>query len=151
MRSQAFLLLLTASASVTVFGSPICASTDKAGSPLVGSSAITDGSFAECDYKGAGPCQFFAADGAFSSGSSDCPAGINAGANNAPAPAVITHPVTFVPVPSGLTLGAQASQAPAVAAADNASTAPNNAAGQTRAAPVLLVLVAVVAGFVGVL
>ncbi|KAJ7775921.1 hypothetical protein DFH07DRAFT_798852 [Mycena maculata] len=51
-----------------------CAPTDKGGTPLVSS----DGSdnFVTCTYSGAGPCTYFPANGSFSSGSSQCPAGI---------------------------------------------------------------------------
>ncbi|KAJ7464257.1 hypothetical protein B0H11DRAFT_2309422 [Mycena galericulata] len=85
------LLLLTASATTTVLGSPVrvptyirraaatvvkCAPVDKDGTPLLSSSVVEPGDFAECTYKDAGLCTYFAGNGSFSSGSSTCPAGI---------------------------------------------------------------------------
>ncbi|KAJ7193106.1 hypothetical protein GGX14DRAFT_546364 [Mycena pura] len=82
-------LLLTVSATVTVYASPVrraidpsvkCAPTDKDNTALTGS-RVADVGFAECDYKDAGPCTYFSADGSFSSGSSTCPKGLPQDAN----------------------------------------------------------------------
>ncbi|KAF7309282.1 hypothetical protein MIND_00298500 [Mycena indigotica] len=51
-----------------------CAPTDKDGTPLQSSEG--EGNFVRCTYEGAGPCEYFPANGSFSSGSSQCPAGI---------------------------------------------------------------------------
>ncbi|KAJ7027131.1 hypothetical protein C8F04DRAFT_95865 [Mycena alexandri] len=51
-----------------------CADVDKNGTPLTSSEPQDD--LVTCTYEGAGPCTYFPANGSFSSGSSDCPAGI---------------------------------------------------------------------------
>ncbi|KAJ7662843.1 hypothetical protein DFH06DRAFT_1296387 [Mycena polygramma] len=81
MRASTVALLLAAShcAHAASVGSSRrqsvqCAPVDKDGTALTASAG--DGDFVSCTYEGAGDCEYFPANGSFSSGSSQCPAGI---------------------------------------------------------------------------
>ncbi|KAJ6473334.1 hypothetical protein C8R47DRAFT_1199692 [Mycena vitilis] len=80
MRASTVALLLVAScAHAASVGysrrqSVQCAAVDKDGTALTASAGAGD--FVSCTYEGAGECEYFPANGSFSSGSSQCPAGI---------------------------------------------------------------------------
>ncbi|KAJ7065773.1 hypothetical protein C8F01DRAFT_1126586 [Mycena amicta] len=69
--SLATVALFVASASAVAIQ---CPPVDKDGTPFVSSNG--DANFVRCTYQGAGPCEYFPANGSFSSGSSSCPVGI---------------------------------------------------------------------------
>ncbi|KAJ7627059.1 hypothetical protein FB45DRAFT_920571 [Roridomyces roridus] len=69
-----------------------CPATDKQGTALTASSDEGNDDFASCTYKGAGECEYFFASGDFSSGSSDCPAGLPQTAETTSTTAVVTPP-----------------------------------------------------------
>ncbi|KAF7309235.1 hypothetical protein MIND_00293800 [Mycena indigotica] len=53
-----------------------CPDKDDNGSPLLASGVADEGQFSSCTYEDAKQCQYFAADGSFSSGASTCPDGL---------------------------------------------------------------------------
>ncbi|KAJ7675616.1 hypothetical protein DFH06DRAFT_1466456 [Mycena polygramma] len=68
-----------AAAAGAIDPSITCPPVDKDGTALSESTSVKDdegNEFAQCTYPSAGPCQFFFADGSFSSGSSSCPKGL---------------------------------------------------------------------------
>ncbi|KAF7291394.1 hypothetical protein MIND_01284000 [Mycena indigotica] len=78
-----------------------CPAGDKAGSSLASSSVSEDNlgnALVQCDYPKAGACTYFT-DGSFSSGSSDCPVGVNQAGNGGKQTTTTPPPVQTTPPP----------------------------------------------------
>ncbi|KAJ7686379.1 hypothetical protein B0H17DRAFT_716821 [Mycena rosella] len=76
-----------------------CAPVDDDGTPLTASSADSANDFATCEYKDAGECTYFFADGSFSSGSSTCPKGLPQTGGTAATTTAAAQTTTAAPPP----------------------------------------------------